>query len=243
MDSNKNTYTCLIVDDEPLARELIMSYCEKLPFLKVAATCSSAIEAMQWLKEHEADILFLDIQMPNLTGIEMLKSVKIQPKVILITAYSEFALEGFNLDVSDYLLKPVTFERFNQAVAKTTERLDLERKIKSKADTGNEKDSIVIKSSHRMIKVSVKDIIYIEGLHKYIRIVTEDKKYTTLYSIAAMEADLPDNFYRCHRSFIVNLEKVDLLDGNELHCGTYRVPVSKNNKAVLIEKLGKKIGG
>ena len=239
----KTTYKCLIVDDETLARILIRTHLLQIPELAIIHECSSAIEADQYLKTHQIDLLFLDIQMQHLSGIDFLKSLQNPPKVIFTTAYSEFALDGYELNIIDYLVKPITFERFYKAVTKALELLKLENDNKKTSETTLIDKSIVIKSSHQHIKIDLTDILFIEGLHKYVKIITEKKSYTTLIALTVMEEQLSNQlFYRCHRSFIVNLNKVDLIDGNLAIIGTYKVPISKLNKLELLTKLGKKIG-
>ena len=237
------TYECLIIDDEALARQLIEAHLAHIPNIESIHSCSSAIEAEQYLRSNKIDILFLDIQMPKLSGIDFLKSLQISPKVILTTAYSEFALESYELNVVDYLLKPITFERFYKAVNKVIEILNIEREIKESSTAQIEERSILIKSSHQLIKIELSDILFIEGLHKYVKIVTLKKNHITLISLTAIENELPSQiFYRCHRSFIVNLSKVELIDGNQAIIASHKVPISKTSKAELILKLGKQIG-
>jgi DNA-binding LytR/AlgR family response regulator len=239
----KTIYKCLIVDDETLARILIRTHLLQIPELEVVHECSSAIEADQYLKTHKVDLLFLDIQMQHLSGIDFLKSLENPPKVIFTTAYSEFALDGYELNVVDYLLKPITFERFYKAAHKALELLNLENENKEVDEATFIDKSIVIKSSYQHIKILLTDILFIEGLHKYVKIVTEKKNYTTLITLSAMEEELPvQQFYRCHRSFIVNLSKVELIDGNQAIIGTHKIPISKLNKQEFLTKLGKKIG-
>jgi DNA-binding LytR/AlgR family response regulator len=239
----KTIYKCLIVDDEALARMLIRTHLFQIPELEVVHECSSAIEADQYLKAHKVDLVFLDIQMQHLSGIEFLKSLQNPPKVIFTTAYSEFALDGYELNIVDYLLKPITFERFYKAVTKALELLNLENDSKEVDEATFIDKSIVIKSSHQHIKILLTDILFIEGLHKYVKIVTEKKTHTTLIALSAMEEELPaQHFYRCHRSFIINLSKVELIDGNQTIIGTHKIPISKLNKQEFLARLGKKIG-
>ncbi len=233
----------MVVDDEALARQLIETHIAGVPGLEIVYSCLSAAEAGEYLKLNKVDLLFLDIHLPQLSGIDFLKSLEHPPKVIFTTAYSEFALEGYELNVLDYLLKPITFERFYKAVHKAIEILDIEKEIKESSSAQLEEKSILIKSSHQLIRIELADILYIEGLHKYIKIVSKQKNYTTLFAISAMEKELPSQqFYRCHRSFIINLSKVELIEGHQLVMGTHRVPVSKSNKQELISKLGRQIG-
>lgn len=238
-----SSYKCLIVDDEALARQLIQTHVNQIANLEVVYSCASAIEAGQYLKTNKVDLLFLDIQMPKLSGIDFLKSISHPPKVIFTTAYSEFALEGYELNVVDYLLKPITFERFYMAVSKAIEILDLERKIKEPSFAHLEDKYILIKSSHQLIRIELSEILYIEGLHKYVKIVTKDKNYTTLFALTAIENELPSQlFYRCHRSFIINLNKIKLIDGNQAIIDSHKIPISKSNKSELVSKLGRQIG-
>ena len=240
---SKKTYSCLIIDDESLARQLIQTHLSKFPSIQISQSFGSAVEAADFLKNNAVDLLFLDIQMPKLSGIDFLKSLINPPKVIFTTAYSEFALEGYELNVVDYLLKPITYERFEKAVNKVIEILKLENELIEKSTTKIEETSIVIKSSHQLIKIEIADIIYIEGLHKYIKIVTKEKTYTTLFSLTAIENELSNSqFYRCHRSFIINITKLKLIDGHQALFENTKVPISKTNKAELITKMGKQIG-
>ena len=239
----KTIYKCAIVDDETLARTLIRTHLMQIPELEIVYECSSALEAGNYLKTNKVDLLFLDIQMQHLSGIDFLRSLQNPPKVIFTTAYSEFALDGYELNIIDYLLKPITFERFYKAVTKALELLKLENESKDAAEASVIDQSIVIKSSHQHIKILLSDILFIEGLHKYVKIVTEKKTYTTLIALTTMEEELSKQlFYRCHRSFIVNLSKVELIDGNLAIIGTHKIPISKLNKQELLAKLGKKIG-
>lgn len=236
-------YKCLVVDDEVLARQLIQTHLTHIPNLELTYSCSSAIEAGQYLQSNKIDLLFLDIQMPKLNGIDFLKSLVHPPKVILTTAYSEFALEGYELNVIDYLLKPITFERFQKATNKALELFNLENFIKEPSIIKAADTSIVIKSSHQLIKINMGEILYIEGLHKYVKIITKEKKYTSLIGLTVIENELPKNqFYRCHRSFIINLDKINLIEGNQIKIDLFSIPISKNNKEELISKMGKRIG-
>ncbi len=239
----KTPYKCLIIDDEALARKLIQTHLVHIAEFEAGHECSSAIEASQYLRSNKVDLMFLDIQMQKLSGIDFLKSLQNPPKVIFTTAYSEFALEGYDLNIVDYLLKPITFERFHKAVSKAIGHLNLEREIKESSSAHLEEKAILIKSHHQLIKIDLADILFIEGLHKYVKIITRDKTHVTLFAISAIENEFPAQlFYRCHRSFIVNLEKVERIDGNEAIIGEYTIPVSKSNKSELIARLGKKLG-
>jgi DNA-binding LytR/AlgR family response regulator len=239
----KATYKCLIVDDEALARQLIQAHLCQTPELIAVHECASAMEADHYLKTHKVDLLFLDIQMQHLSGIDFLKALQNPPKVIFTTAYSEFALDGYELNIIDYLLKPITFERFYKAASKALEILKLENDHRELAEASFSDNAILIKSRHQHIKIQLQDILFIEALHKYIKIITKDKVYTTLMALSAMEQQLPKQlFYRCHRSFIVNLSKIALIDGNLALIEKHKVPISKINKQELYVKLGKQVG-
>jgi len=239
MSENK-AYKCLIIDDEPIARQLIKTHIANIPELIIIKEFSLAVDAITFLQTNKIDIIFLDIQMPKLTGIDFIKALKNSPKIIFTTAFSEFAIDAFELNVIDYLLKPIVFERFKKAVDKTIEILQIEDNNLYTSKYAD--NSIVIKSKHKLIRVLVSDILYIESMHKYIRIFTAENRYTTLFSLNAIEQELPSNiFYRCHRSFIINLNKVKLIDGNHVILDNYNVPISKTNKSDLIKKIGRKI--
>lgn len=239
----KTKYKCLIADDEALAQLLIQTHLIQFPAIEIVYSCSSALEAAEYLKFNQVDVMFLDIQMPKLSGIDFLKSLSNPPKVVFTTAYSEFALEGYELNVVDYLVKPISLERFSKAANKLIEILDLENQKKEPSSVNADNKSILIRSSHQLIKIDLADILFIEGLHKYVKIVTKEKNYTSLIGLTEMENALPKSkFYRCHRSFIINIEKVQLIDGNQALIAPFNIPISKNNKEELISKLGKRLG-
>lgn len=244
-----NTYQCLIVDDERLARELIDSYLQKIPYLKVVAICSSAIEAMQVLQSQQIDLLFLDIQMPNLTGIDFLRSLKDPPLTILTTAYSEFALEGYELSVVDYLLKPVEFDRFFKAISKAMERLEDKKPMDAQqiiatgvAEKGAEDgDYFFIKVDHKILKINRGEVLYIEADQKYVHIYTEQTKHFTLLSLSKILESLPQSkFIRIHRSFIVNIDKIDSIEGNTVRIKEHKIPISKGQRDAFMEVVKKK---
>jgi DNA-binding LytR/AlgR family response regulator len=238
MEENSTTYKCLIIDDESLACQLIQLHLAQFAWCELVAVCTSTKEAGMLIEKQPIDLIFLDIEMPNQTGIEFLKELKYAPKVIMTTAYSEFALDAFELNVLDYILKPVTFERFDVAMKKAHELFELERNSKVLSTMQKEKKSILIKTSHQLVRILIADILFIEGLHKYVKIVCADKTYTTLGSLTVMETDLiMDGFYRCHRSFIINLSKVVQIEGLKVNFGSHSAAISKLNKAELVSKL------
>ncbi|WP_242919545.1 LytR/AlgR family response regulator transcription factor [Pontibacter liquoris] len=226
------TITCLAVDDEPLALDIIESYVSKLPFLHLVKTCSSATEAMQVLQEEQVDLMFLDIEMPELTGIQFLNILKHQPLIIFTTAYPDYALEGFNQDAVDYLLKPIPFDRFLKAVTKAQERLQRNGKPAEPhaiaSPPAAEQDFMFVKADYKTIRVDFKDILWIEGLKDYIIIQTKDQKIITLLSMNKMMEKLPAaKFLRVHRSFIVSLQKIDSIEKSRIRIGNKEIPIGE----------------
>lgn len=227
------TVRCIAVDDEPLALDIIESYVSKLPFLKLVRTCSSATEAMQVLQEEQIDLMFLDIEMPELTGIQFLNILKHQPLIIFTTAYPDYALEGFNQDAVDYLLKPIPFDRFLKAVTKAQERLLRNGKPADAPKTSvphapPEQDFMFVKADYKTIRVDFKDILWIEGLKDYIIIQTRDQKIITLLSMNKMMEKLQDSkFLRVHRSFIVSLQKIDSIEKSRIRIGSKEIPIGE----------------
>jgi DNA-binding LytR/AlgR family response regulator len=230
---------CLIIDDEPLARDLMRSHISKLENFEIVAECGDAMKAMQELRDKKVDLMFMDIQMPQITGIEFLKILKHPPKVIITTAYREYALEGFELDVVDFLLKPITFERFLKSVNKYYQVTQEEiQKAPSDAVSDviqSDEAFIYVKENKRVIKVFLNEILYIEGLSEYVQIYTDKKKIITKTSMTSLEEKLPaDSFLRIHKSFIVSMSRIEAftahtieVPGKELPIGrSYKIPVS-----------------
>lgn len=230
--------TCLIVDDEPLARNLLSEYVRKIPYLKLQGTCSNPLEALELLRNHPVDLLFLDIQMPEITGITLLKTLHKKPLVILTTAYSEYALESYELDVVDYLLKPITFERFLRAVDKASQRISAtpEKKISEQSQS-----FIFVKDGTKLVKVRLDDILYIEGLKDYVTIHTRQQKIVTLQRLKALEDQLPaDQFIRIHHSFIISVGAIDAVHKSEVQIGKVTIPVSDSYRKAFREFIEKK---
>lgn len=238
---NPEQYTCILVDDETLAQDLIANHLERFPDFRITSKFNDPREALAFVSENRVDVIFLDIEMPGLNGMDFIRQLDSSPKIILTTAYSEFALEGFDLQVIDYLLKPVTLERFKASILKVKRLLKLEHELIT-AETTSEAEHLVIKSSHELVRIAISDILYVEGMHKYVKIVTRSGNYTTLFGLTALATELPSgSFYRCHRSFIVNVNHVDKISGNQVFIDKHCVPVSKGNKSELLEKMGKLI--
>jgi len=219
----------LIIDDEPLARNVIQEYAKKIPSLTIIGECEDAICAHQVLQNKSVDLIFLDINMPKLTGIEFLKTLKNPPLVIFTTAYSEYALDGFELNVIDYLKKPFSFERFCKAYFRAEELLLLKHSALKPEVTEKQNDFLFIKSDKKTIKVKISEICYIEGLGDYIKIYMTDKKLVTNLSMKKIENLLPvDQFYRIHKSFIISFDKIESIEGNMVKINNAKLPVGNS---------------
>lgn len=227
---------CLVVDDEYPARILLAQYIGKIPQLELVGLCKNPLEVMHFLEQGPIDLIFLDIQMPELTGTEFLRTLAQRPQVILTTAYPDYALEGYDLNVTDYLLKPFSFERFHQAVQKVLDR-NL-RTENSGVEPGENRDSITLRADHKLYRVLFSDILYIEGLREYVTFFTVTGKIITLESLKNLETTLPANrFLRVHKSFIVNRDRVKSLAGNELEIEGRQIPIGKSFKEEVLSRL------
>lgn len=232
---------CIAVDDEPLALELLEDNISKVPYLQLVATCSNAMEAMKVLQEQTVDLIFLDIQMPGLTGLQFIQSLNIRPMIILITAYEKFALEGFNLDVVDYLVKPVSLDRFVKACNKAFELFQLKNRSKEN-NTEAAPDYFFVNVDYSLLKVVRSDIKYIEGLKDYIKIHlnSSSKPVVTRMSMKAMEEQLPSGqFIRIHKSYIVSVAFITSVRKSSLMIGNEELPVSETYQDALIKLTGK----
>jgi DNA-binding LytR/AlgR family response regulator len=221
---------CIIVDDEPLAQELLEFYVQRVPFLNLVGKCNDAFTAMQLVQDQPVDLIFLDIEMPDLNGIEMLRTKRDLPRVIFTTAYPNYAVEGFTLNAIDYLLKPIPFERFVQAVNKAQEQIGAKRDPAPAAAIGTgaagDPQFIFVKSDTQLLKVYLQDVLYIEGLGDYVKIHTKGKVIVTLQTLKNLAGKLPaERFIRVHRSFIVALDKIDSINGQTIFIGTHQVPI------------------
>ena len=226
---------CLIVDDEPLALDLLESYILKTPFLNLAGRCTSAFRAIEILEKVKTDLLFLDIQMPGLTGLEFSRTIQGNTKIIFTTAFRQYALEGFQVNAIDYLLKPISYEEFLKSAMKAKEWFSLSH-AKSQAEESS--DSIFVKSDYKLIQIPLNDILYIEGLKDYAKIYinSQEKPVMTLMSMKLLEEKLPaDKFHRVHRSFIVQLDKIKVIERNHIVFGKTFIPVSEKYKDKFLE--------
>jgi two-component system LytT family response regulator len=221
---------CIAIDDEPLALQQISSYIQRTPFLEQVALCQSAFEALDILAKTQVDLLFVDINMPDLNGLDFVKSLTQKPFIIFTTAYSEYALEGFKVDATDYILKPIGYEDFLKAVNKVKARIQSVSETDDKMSTSN--DSLFVKSDYKLIRINLTDIKYIESANEYVQIHIEDEKpITTLIRLKNMEEQLPKSrFMRVHRSFIVNLDKVKVIDRNRIVFDKVYIPVGDQYK-------------
>jgi DNA-binding LytR/AlgR family response regulator len=230
---------CLVVDDEPLAAELVATHVVKMPELELVGTCCNAFEASAVLQREQIDLLFLDIQMPRMTGWELLKNLPVRPLVVITTAYRDYAFEGYEFDVLDFLLKPINFERFQKSVAKYHQRRAMPIEVPPSLLDSYEQSYKYFKVNREMKKVFLKDILYIESLKDYVRIKTEKESLITYQRISYLEEKLPeDKFLRVHKSFIVAVDKVASLASNSVKVREKEIPVGRNYKMNVAKLVG-----
>lgn len=230
----------VIVDDEPLAREGIANYVKEFDFLTLIACCENPLQLMKVLDEHTIDLIFLDIQMPKMHGIDFLKITNNRAMVILITAFPDYAMEGFQLDVLDYLLKPVTFDRFFKSVNKAKDYFQLITKSTQTIIKREEKDAdfFFVKCGSKYEKIQFAEILYVEGLENYVAIYTQKDKYITLLNLKTLEKNLDSNsFIRVHKSYIVSISKIEGIEGNEIFIKSHRIAISRNYKEQVISQV------
>ena len=231
---------CVVIDDEPLAISKLEKFIARVPGLKLIRTFDNAIDSLAWFKENKTDLIFLDIQMETLTGIQLLETTDIKTKIIITSAYDQYALKGYELNVTDYLLKPFSFERFLKAVEKVMEYY---------SEKPEEKDTIIdrnkflfIKTEYRYERIDINDILYIEGMKDYLRIVCGDKKIMTLQSFQMIEESLPSgNFCRIHKSYMVAIDKIRSVERGVVLIGDQRIPVSSTYRESFYTKTGLKL--
>ncbi len=232
---------CIIVDDEPLAREVLESFVGRIDGLELKGSCDNAIKAFDLLKKDKVDLIFLDIQMPKLNGIDFLKVLNPLPKIIFTTAYREYAIESYELNVVDYLLKPISFQRFLMAVNKAMNDGSKEIKepiLAAPDDLRSETPYIFLKADRKMVKVYLKDILYIESLKDYVRIKLPQKDVISLQKISFLEQKLPEDcFIRIHRSFIVPIRKIEAFSNNIIEINGVELPIGRNYKEQVLEIL------
>jgi len=261
-------YQVLIVDDEFLARKLLQDYVSKIPELQLAGTAQNAFEAFSFCKEHHVDIVLLDIHMPDLNGIELARTLKNVPSIIFTTAYSEYALESYEVSAVDYLLKPIALPRFMQAIEKAIARLkglatpsqtpqtpqtpqtsqtpqtpqtptQTPQTLQTPPQTPPQTPYLMVKADYKLYKINFDDIHYIEGQHEYVSFYTKDKRVTALYSLKALEDQLPrDKFIRVHKSYIVNIDHISEIEQVSLTVAGHKVPIGGSYRDSLLERLG-----
>ncbi|CAM1360584.1 DNA-binding response regulator [Tenacibaculum sediminilitoris] len=223
--------TCVIVDDEPIAREILESFIEKTPHLTLISSCKNAIEALQVLQTEVIDLFFLDINMPEIDGLSLAKIINKKSQIIFTTAYRDYAVDGFNLNVIDYLLKPIAFDRFLQAVQKVFESSP-EIKVSDK------KDFMFVRADRKMVKINFEDILYIESLGDYVRVITINDVIVTRETISSFENSLPNNnFIRVHRSYIVSIPKISSYTNEYIEIGKKAISISRSYKESVLQKL------
>ncbi|MBL7922900.1 MAG: response regulator transcription factor [Bacteroidia bacterium] len=226
-----NKLKCIIVDDEPLAQEVLERYLMNIRELELVTKCSNALEAFEVLNNETIDLMFLDVSMPVISGLDFLRSLHKAPAVIITTAHPDFALQGYELDVVDYLVKPVSMERFMKAVNKAIDRV----RMAAPPSKSSKADYMFVKSDQKLIRVNFSDIFYIEGMKDYVKIFTREKMIVTLHTMKFFEANLPsDQFIRIHKSYIVNAAGIKSISGNELELHQSRLPIGNSYKESLM---------
>ncbi|MDF2932601.1 MAG: response regulator transcription factor [Chryseobacterium sp.] len=235
--------TCLIADDEPMALNLIESYVLKTPFLELKAKCNNAIEAMQFLEENkDIDLFFLDIQMPDLTGLEFSKLLPQKSKVVFTTAFDQYAIDGYKVNALDYLLKPFDYNEFLNASTKARNHFESLQSV-SGSKSEKKQEFIFVKSEYKQIKINLSEVLYIEGLKDYVKIYLKDKPkpILTLMSLKKLEEELPsENFMRIHRSYIIALDKIEAIERNHIVIGNQQIVIAPNYKDDLMKYIGGK---
>ena len=226
-----NKIKCIIVDDEPLAISLLESYVQKIPFLELVFSSENPIEALDYIQNNASDLIFLDIQMPELTGINFMKILGNRQRYILTTAYSEYALEGYEHNIVDYLLKPISFERFYKSALKAQERFTF---------NGNKEGSyFFVKSSGQQHRINFEDIFYVESIKDYVNVKTNDQEYIVLDTLKSMEQQLPENYFsRIHKSFIINLHQIKSFDSKKVILfSEHEIPIGESYRNNFLTKL------
>jgi DNA-binding LytR/AlgR family response regulator len=225
---------CLIIDDEPVARRGLQEYIQETDFLELTAQCENPLQASKFVNDEMVDLIYLDIQMPKVSGIEFLRTLRNPPLVILTTAFSEYALEGYSLNVTDYLMKPITLENFLRASQKALEVFQL----KKHGYKDQENKYFFIKCDGKYEKINFSEVLYIEALQNYVVIHTADRKLITYITLTGLQEQLPaDQFIKVHKSFIVSIARIRSIDGNEIHIGSTRIPISRNLKEAVVGRI------
>ena len=223
---------CLIVDDEPLSRNVLKDFVEDHPNLELAGECKDALDAMSFLEKHTIDLLFLDINMPKLSGVNFYKSLQYKPEVIFTTAYAKFAVEGFELNAIDYLMKPIAFERFLQAIQKVKDKMGMV------VQDSSGQDHIMLKSDKKMYRTPYENILFCEALGDYVKVHLSDKVLIVTTTMKKLQSELPSNlFLRTHKSYLINISKVEYLEGNQIKIGASMVAIGQSYREEVLNKL------
>jgi two-component system LytT family response regulator len=231
---------CLIVDDEPIARQIVEKYCAYLTDIQVVASCGDALQAKQILAKQEADVIFLDINMPVLDGLAFVKTLRNQPQVIFTTAYKEYAHEAFNINACDYLLKPFSLERFIQAIDKAKTQIGNVSTVRTTAASASSTD-LYIKSDGKILKFDTRSVLYAEAQGNNVKIVTDGGAFATTVTFSTFEDQLPKGeFIRVHRSFIINKSKIRIIEGNRVFIDAYEIPIGANYREAFLKAIGMK---
>ncbi len=224
---------CLIIDDEPIARKILQEFIEEIDYLELAGQAENPVKAMSFLHDHDIDIIFLDINMPKITGIDFLRTSKPAAKIIMTTAYAEYAAEAYGLDVLDYLVKPIAFDRFVKACSKAREAINPVSKTNTEPVNAN--DHFFIKCNNQIEKIFYDDLVYAEAMQNYVMLYTQSKKMMVYVTIKSLEEQLPpDQFIKVHKSFIVNINKVKSIEGNIIDMGSEKIAISQNLREKVI---------
>jgi DNA-binding LytR/AlgR family response regulator len=228
---------CIIIDDEPLAITVLKNYISEFKNIELVGTFNSSIEALPIIENNELDLLFLDINMPKMNGLDFLRTLTNKPHIIITTAYREFAVECFDLDVLDYLVKPIPFGRFLKAINKVVNRMTLE-KDKLSETTFKEEPYVFLKVDKKLMKIKLKDILYVESLKDYIKVITVLGNYLVHKSMTSISEELPsDNFLRVHRSFLIAINKITSVEGNSVEIANSRIPIGRNYLEIAKQKI------
>jgi DNA-binding LytR/AlgR family response regulator len=236
---------CIAIDDEPLALDIIRDYCSRIPFLNLVRTFDNALDSIEFIRSNKVDLIFLDIQMENITGIQLLKALQKRPYVIFTTAYDEYAIQGFELDVVDYMLKPISFERFLKGLNKVSERMQKDfpstTTTDHSADKSNEAFTFFVKTETRMEKVNSADVLYVEGMGDYWRIVTKTRRIMTLLNAKKIEEVLLEpQFFRVHKSFFVAFDKIETIERNHIKISDKIIPISESYRKSFFDFVEKR---
>lgn len=227
---------CIVVDDNKMSRTMVKQLIEQVSFLELKAECENPVEAFNYLKKEEVDLVFLDIEMPTMTGLELIRNLEKRPIIILITAKKDYAVEAFELNVADYIIKPVTLSRFMIAVDRAKELY--ESKDQKIVINEKEKDYIFVRSNSLLTKVRIQDIIYVQALGDYVNIFTKDKRLTVHITLKGMEEKLPkDKFYRLHRSYLTSLNHIDNIEEGTVYVGKHPLPIGEQFKKELLKRI------